>query len=301
MIETQWRLSRFLEWLYDQGGEADIADFHREVAGDDDVPGWREVIRGAARDGYANVSESLSTTNGGARLLTPGRVRVEELRARRVDRRLRHAAMEAAILNWLRSGPEELALVSDLPAALSFEGSPYEAWERERAWESLRERRLITGTDSANGLFLAQLTASGRDCVDYFGGFVSDYQRDLRAVSNIVNIQGDNSGNIASGNRDVIQMATTHNALDIADIAEIMHAVIEIADGLGLSDPERAELVRTAESAQYELSVPDPDVNAVKALGGKVIRFLGRTAGSVVPVVLTKYLELKLGIIKTAA
>jgi hypothetical protein len=111
-----------------------------------------------------------------------------------------------------------------------------------------------------------------------------------------VTVQGNNSGNIASGNRDVTQTAATQNQLAATDITEIMKAVIETAGSLGLTDRDRDELVRTAESAQYELEAADPDTEQVKTLGSKVIRLLGHTAGTVLPVVLTKYLELKLGI-----
>ncbi|AVT32973.1 hypothetical protein C6361_29910 [Plantactinospora sp. BC1] len=81
-----------------------------------------------------------------------------------------------------------------------------------------------------------------------------------------------------------------------ADIAEIMRAVIEVAGSLNMADRDRDELVRTAESAQYEIEGPNPDDGEIKSLGSRVIRFLGRASDSVVPVVLTKYLELKLGL-----
>ncbi len=178
---------------------------NREVADDSDAVGWRDVIRSAAGDGYVVLHESLATTNGGVRLLPTGRMWVESLRERRADRRLRHAALQTEILLWLRTGCEDLVLVDDFPADAGFEGSLYEDWERERGWESLQERKLVTGTDSANGIYLARLTADGRDCVDQFGGSVSEYLRAQQRPNNNVTVHGNNSGNIASGNRDVVK------------------------------------------------------------------------------------------------
>jgi hypothetical protein len=89
MTQTQIRESRFLEWQYDHGGDADIAAFQGEVADDGDGAGWRLVIRAAATDGYVVLHESLATTTGAVVLLPRGRVRVELLRERRVDAHLR--------------------------------------------------------------------------------------------------------------------------------------------------------------------------------------------------------------------
>ncbi|MEU8236435.1 hypothetical protein AB0C12_43160 [Actinoplanes sp. NPDC048967] len=125
---------------------------------------------------------------------------------------------------------------------------------------------------------------------------MTDYDQQLARTHHQVTVQGNNSGNIASGNRDVAQTAATQNQLAATDIAEIMKAVVEAAASLGLTERDRDELVRTAQSAQYELDADDPDPQQVKSLGSKVIRLLGRTTGAVLPVVLTKYLELKLGI-----
>ena len=125
---------------------------------------------------------------------------------------------------------------------------------------------------------------------------MTDYERAQQPSLNTVNVHGANSGNIASGNRDVVQTAATRSGLDAAEIADIMRAVIEVAGQLGLPERDRAELSRTAESVQYELAASEPDVSQIKALGGKVIKLLGSTVGSALPVVLTKYLEMKLGL-----
>ena len=114
--------------------------------------------------------------------------------------------------------------------------------------------------------------------------------------NNTVNVHGNNSGNIASGNRDVTQFASTQNGMAVGDIAEIIRAVLEVAGSLQMEERDRGELVRAAESMEYELQGPRPDDAEIKSLGARVIRFLGRTAGAVLPVVLTKYLELKLGL-----
>ncbi|MGX4656307.1 hypothetical protein ACWCHM_21720 [Micromonospora sp. SCSIO 07396] len=125
---------------------------------------------------------------------------------------------------------------------------------------------------------------------------MTDHDSQAFRPNNTVTVHGTNSGNIASGNRDVTQLASTQRNMAAADIAEIMRAVIEVAPSLNMTDRDREELVRAAESAQYEVEGPNPDDGEIKSLGGRVIRFLGRTGGSVVPVVLTKYLELKLGL-----
>jgi hypothetical protein len=75
-----------------------------------------------------------------------------------------------------------------------------------------------------------------------------------------------------------------------------MQVIIEAAGAWQLPDRDRDELVRAAESAKYELDAAEPDEGHIKLLSGKVIRLLGRTIGTVLPVVLTKYLEYKLGI-----
>jgi hypothetical protein len=116
---------------------------------------------------------------------------------------------------------------------------------------------------------------------------------------NLVTIQGNNSGNIASGNRDVTQTAVTQSNLPIADITQIMKAVVEVAGSLRLADRDRDELVRTAHSMQYELEATDLNEQEVITLGSKVVRLLGRTTSATaaaLPGVLIKYLEYKLGI-----
>jgi hypothetical protein len=125
---------------------------------------------------------------------------------------------------------------------------------------------------------------------------VVDQGQTFARPNNHVTINGDNSGNIASGNHDVTQWAVTHSQLPTRDIAEIMQVIIEAAGAWQLPDRDRDELVRTAESAKYELDAAEPDEGQIKQLSGKVIRLLGHTVNAVLPVVLTKYLELKLGI-----
>ncbi|MEU8180279.1 hypothetical protein AB0B86_05810 [Micromonospora sp. NPDC049047] len=125
---------------------------------------------------------------------------------------------------------------------------------------------------------------------------MTDHDSQAFRPNNTVTVHGTNSGNIASGNRDITQLATTQGNMATADIAEIMRAVIEVAESLNMADRDRKELVRAAESAQYEIDGPSPDDTEIKSLALRVIRFLGRASGSVVPAVLAKYLELKLGL-----
>ncbi|MDZ5447542.1 hypothetical protein U2F26_33370 [Micromonospora sp. 4G57] len=125
---------------------------------------------------------------------------------------------------------------------------------------------------------------------------MTDHASHAFRPNNTVTVHGANSGNIASGNRDVTQFASTQGNMATADIAEIMRAVIEVAGSLNMADRDREELVRAAESVQYEIEGPNPDDGKIKSLGFRVIRFLGLASGSVVSVVLTKYLELKLGL-----
>jgi surface antigen len=75
---------------------------------------------------------------------------------------------------------------------------------------------------------------------------VTDHGSPAFRPNNTVTVHGTNSGKIASGNRDVTQLASTQSNMATADIAEIMRAVIEVAGSLNMADRDREELVRAA-------------------------------------------------------
>src|SRR5262249_10938111 len=134
-------------------------------------------------------------------------------------------------------------------------------------------------------------TDAGIDCVDHYGGSVSDYLRrnDGAGTSNTLNIGSISGSNLAVGNRDVTQ--NVRAGMSRRELGTLLQAILEAVPTLGLSTDDEADLRDSVRMAGSELAKPDPDKGWMKALLAKTGGILGKTAETALGPVLAAYLR----------
>lgn len=140
--------------------------------------------------------------------------------------------------------------------------------ELESSWHFLADEGLVEGTPNSS-----TITSTGVQAIEQYGDVMSYQNRPKDALS--VVFTGDNNGQLAIGNRDVQQTATTTQN-DSQVLAIYAQALREFASLM--SDPEGAtELNSVADSLDRESSKADPDKTWIKSLLQRAGAMLGRT------------------------
>jgi hypothetical protein len=272
----------FVEWVYDhadsQLGDVDFSEFSQMY--DLDIHASFALLRYCKERGL--LDDKFSTLGGPAANMTLAGIQwVEERKRRRNDPTLRVSAARKGLLVWLwkqkQSGAQYPIVEKFLDFDESvFEGDRLQADEVDRAAAYLEEKGLIKGVKVAErqGPVRAETTSRGDDCVERFGGDVTEFERHDMAGGTVFNIHGDNTGNIAANSRDVTMNAKTVKGIDMAAIVMFARALRQAAPMLGLSDDDASELVETADRIEQEASSDDPDLNRLQRWGISMLALL---------------------------
>jgi hypothetical protein len=145
-----------------------------------------------------------------ARIMLAGIAKAQAFRERRDDPQLRVAAARNVLLRWMYEqhlSDRHMPIPTDVLASprATYMGKPFTEAEVRRAAAYLAAKDLIKGPGawgSAGSPVRASITPQGQDCVEEYGGDVSEYLRD-QARGGIVNEIGtfnQHGGAVAFGN-----------------------------------------------------------------------------------------------------
>lgn len=181
---------------------------------------------------------------------------------RRKDNRARRTACRDAVLRWVYERQAErkstgIAGITKCPYGW-FNGVPFSDADLAEAMAFLRERKLLGGTDDA-----PTIEQAGIECIEQYGGVV-DYlnRRDSGGVN--VTIMGDNSGQLAVANRDVVQNQThtqTNDAQVLIVFAEALRELVRL-----VPPEQQPELEHVASALEQEANKELPDRGWIKSL-----------------------------------
>jgi hypothetical protein len=147
------------------------------------------------------------------------------------------------------------------------------------AVDYLARKGMVELAQIGNQTKKAHITDSGIDCVENFGGRVSEYLRDQNnpKVSATFNAPVHDS-NLAWGNENATQRIS--HGIDTEALAQILAAVRQAAPALTLVEADQAELTTAVEAAEEELSDDEPQPGRLRALMSRIAGVLGRQAES---------------------
>lgn len=270
-----------VEWVYDRSntplGDVEFAEFSQlhGLNREDSYGLLRHCKeRGLLDDRHSDHDAPVANMTAG------GIAWVKQRRERRNNPILRTASARRGLLIWLWSakhnGAHSLNVDQFLEAEQSiYEGERLQVDEVDRAAEYLDTKGLITGVRAAGrrGPIRAETTSHGDDCVERFGGDVSEYERHSTAGGTVVNIGGNNSGNIATNSHDVTMNASTINN-GLTDVVTFARAIHDALPTLTLPDGEANELAELADRIEQEASAEAPDRSRIARWMGSTIALL---------------------------
>lgn len=219
-----------------------------------------------------NVHSSFQQTLSEATfwITDSGTTALARLRERRENQLARTRGSRDGVLHWaynVRGGATNLEGILTTPFGWHL-GRPFTMDELESSWHFLADEGLVEGTPNSS-----TITSTGVQAIEQYGDVMSYQNRPKDALS--VVFTGDNNGQLAIGNRDVQQTATTTQN-DSQVLAIYAQALREFASLM--SDPEGAtELNSVADSLDRESSKADPDKTWIKSLLQRAGAMLGRT------------------------
>jgi hypothetical protein len=196
-----------VEWVYDHADERSLGELELAPFGVDhnlDQSGLFALLRYCKDRGL--LDDKFSTIGSAtANLTTEGSRWVEERRWARKDPRYRAAIARSGLLVWLwkqkHEGVHSPIVLEVLDAEESLlEGERLTLDEIDRAAEYLSRKGLIEGVkvEESRGPVRAETTPEGDDCVEHYGGDVSEYERRHDLGGGTVFNIGSNTGNIAA-------------------------------------------------------------------------------------------------------
>ena len=273
----------FVEWVYDHSdsplGDVEFREFSEVYK----LDGGNSFALLRYCKGRGLLDDRFSTLGGPVANMTPAGIQwVDDRRRRRADPALRIAAARKGLLIWIWKQKQAGAHFPITEKFLDFDDSVFEgdrlqADEVDRACAYLAEKGLISGVtvDERSGPVRAETTSAGDDCVERYGGDVTEYERrDVQASSPVFHIHGDNTGNIAANSRDVTMNAKTVKGVNMSDVVVFARALRQATPMLGLPDEEASELVELADRIEQEASGEAPDLNRLQRWGANVLGLL---------------------------
>jgi len=288
-----------MDWVYEQCNGATERDVELTKFAND-----RGLDEGRIRSLVAQCAQmgllvDLSVHEGAFGGLTHAGARdVEARRQRREDPALRAAAARNGLLLWFYGQAladvhlpvTERVLESD---ESMFEGARLTAREVDRAADHLAKKGLIKGTRVAqrDGPVRAEITSTGEDCVEHFGGDVAEWTRAQTrggtTVTNSIGTFNNHGGAVAVGSTNVNQ--DVHVGVQADDLVRLTQALLAELPKLGLA-PAVQEAARDAlDEVGREVEQAEPDTSRVMDAFG---RFVGYLADAGKPAVTMAFLAL---------
>jgi hypothetical protein len=300
MTEVEILRTRFLDWLCDHRPRPNTLTSVGQFEGiewDDpaEVSKWWGIVRQLHDEGLIVQNPSLVLRSTSVSLTSSGRSVVEQSRARRTDLAQRRAAVQTAVLRWLYNHPGEDQREFFAHPDAYFEGYPFETGDFDDALRYLRDKGLIRGMGTAwqqGRVVRPELKAEGVDCVEQFGGSVRDYLNRTNGPSTgtSITVHGNNSGQIAVGNRDA-NLSVSHGVA-AEELAKVVSDIVAAIPNLGLGTDDAERLREAARQVGTELQAETPDKSWLGRLADRMAGVLERAAASTVAMGLNAGLRL---------
>ncbi len=298
MTETEIRQAQFLDLLYDNDRSnpeqiPDVSDLLGQQYQPEDDAIWRGALRDLRNRGLIDFAETYDGM--GASITARGRADVEARRARRNDRATRNVAARNAVVRWLYAQPSHRAydlrpMLTD-PISL-LEGAPLALEDLDAALLYLMGKGLVDAVEYAESEVVLRptLTDKGVDCVEHFGGSVSNYvRRDEGGRGNTtVNFHREVSGNVAWQNQGGVTQ-TTNVGVSADQLGELIGALKQALPVLGLNDADVQRLQGQLDVAEGEVESGQPDAGVVRSVLRRVLDKIGETGSTMLGAVLTAY------------
>jgi len=295
-MSTDLMRVQLLDWLYDfrpdnPAESATIVDFLDPDVRTDEHQHliWRGVLQDLEASGLI-----LNASGGGfdglaAMITASGRQDVEARRIRRVDRAQRNMAVRNAVVRYVYGNSP----ASDLEPMLNhyFEGERLTRRDLDDALRYLRDKGLVCGVDVAEAILInIELTDRGVDCVEHFGGSVSDFLSRERSGGTQINIHGDNYGPMAWDSQQITQTVTTTSTGRAGDeLAVLVQAIREALPVLDMEDADRAKVVMQLQAVDEELEGDEPNRGLVGGMLKRTVATIGNVADSSLALLLTAW------------
>ena len=285
-------MDRLSDWRPVNPGEiADISEFldDQELSDPHTQELWRGTLRVLRDQGLVNLAEVMAFEGTGVGLTGAGRVWVESLRARRADPVRRNRAIRDLIVRFLYAQPDHAAISLEPmcdDSAYFYEGQTLTIGELNRQGKYLMEAGLITAIlafGNPSPCLRPSLTSQGIECVEEFGGSVSQYRNRAHPggshTHNNLTIGGNVSGNVAMDAQGLTQMVRT-DGMPINDLTALVQRILDTVDTLGL-DRAQADRVRgQAAKLADELQEDDQDPGTVKKILNRILPVLAVAANT---------------------
>lgn len=264
---SQIRQIRLVEWIVPQSADiyVPVKPFYDEQAGQDalTLPVVHGELHDLARRSLIDLAAGIGGIESYDALATPqARRLVEDLQARRADKRLRKAACRDAMVDWLYSRdavspmtqPARDEMLSDLRWGVWL-AEPFSADDLDAAAAWLHRHGLVKGimVDQCDGPVRLYLTDEGVVCVEQFGSDTSRYvDMQQRGPGSAPTVQiGTNSGQVQVAGDNARQVQNNGNSredlqLMITGIVQIVRALVPGASGV--NEAERAALAAVGTS-----------------------------------------------------
>lgn len=262
---TEIRQAQIVEWIVRQSGDTyvPVKPFYDEQADQDALT--LAVVHGELHDLARRSLINLAAGTGGIEsyhaLATPeARRLVEELHAKRADKRRRRQACRDAMVAWLHSldatRPDDMAIrdkmLADTRHGIWF-AEPFSDTDVEDASAWLKEKGLVDGIEigECNGPVHLYLTEAGIDCAEKFDSYTDSYLQALQwgpAGGDTFNFSGPTQ--FAGDNaRQVQNIGMTPEQVQnmIAGIVEIV--VTAVPRAAGADEAKRLALAAVSESS----------------------------------------------------
>ena len=297
MSETKLRRIQVLDRLYDfRPGSGEMAGFSYLIGGEhadfDEQRAWADVLTDLEREGMIMLSTGLNFDGYSALIKGPGRREVEDRRSRRSNVGLRRLAVRDAVISWISLNQRQPTTGMTDGGILLFEGDPFSSDELHQALRYLDEKGLIDGLRGDDTVMTAWLTAEGHDCVDKYGGSVSDYVRrgERAGTTNYVTVHGDNSGNIGWDSQTLTQTATT-TGVARDELTTIVAALRQATGALGMGEDDEKEIGRHLDIVDAELSQAEPSKEVTTTFLRRAVAVVEKQTENALGLVLTAYVK----------
>jgi hypothetical protein len=171
-------------------------------------------------------------------------------------------------------------------------GTVFTEHEVDKEARYLKEHGLIkdgSGNDVLEGRAHLRLSAQGRDCIEQFGGNVTDYLNRTYGSTTSISMT-DSVGNIVIGDNNVCH--NTASGLDTSEILAFLNGVRESLSIINYSDEETRNYVEnSAEELDKETQKPAPSAGRLRTLLSAIIERLREAAPSVIQEAVINYGE----------
>lgn len=273
------------------GSTAHPATFFAELQVDPSTA--RSLVRALVHENLVQAEFGLDDDVPDGRVTVRGEVAAERLRDQGQDDVAVAGHLRRALLLWLyrcdRQGDRRPRLNAFAETdGVWFAGAKLSMEAVHNATVDLRDAGFIEGPGGwGHGILRPSLTSVGRDCVEDFGGNVTDYRRAQRSSGGMqININNPQGGQWAVG--ETVTQTNTLSGADAQALAVFARALQSRLPELGLPAEQEAEARQALQEIEEETTSGQPQAAQVQS---RLQRAITLMATSTSPVVATMVME----------